>query len=466
MCRDFSAILVTWGLRDYGGPALVWGGDANCLHAWADATVVDSRHLPESDPTPKQASNAGSHQRGIKPGAFCQHCGAWRGQLGLEPTPDLHIAHLVEIFREVRRVLRPDGTVWLNYGDCYATGVNGRSAADTKALSDDDRTFRDKPFTTAVGGLKPKDLCMMPARLAIALQEDGWWIRSEIIWHKSNPMPESIADRPATAHEKVYLLSKSARYFYDAEAVREASINGKDAYKMPDGWNTAPGAHGSFHPKGREKGKPADKVRGLTPRHEGHVNHTTLDETERGFGRNLRNVWTIATAPFAEAHFATFPPALVEPCIKAGTSEKGCCPDCGAPMKRVTERQDQGWDGSRYGERAVVATGGAKSGGTAKSTLGSSNGKLTGKSETLGWTTTCLCGEAQECVPCTVLDPFGGAGTVGLVAKRLGREAILIELKPEYAEIAAARIRADLGSVEGVPHADGKDLPLFAGATA
>lgn len=130
------------------------------------------------------------------------------GQIGLEPTLGEHLAVMVDVFREVWRILKPQGTLWLNYGDCYATTPNGKSAAAYKAEGNDDRTFRDKPFSTVGGFLKPKDLCMIPNRLAIALQEAGWWVRSEIIWHKPNPMPESVYDRPTTAHEKVFLLTK------------------------------------------------------------------------------------------------------------------------------------------------------------------------------------------------------------------------------------------------------------------
>ena len=426
---------------------------------------------------------------------------------------------MVAVFEEIRRVLKPAGTVWLNYGDCYATQPNGRSGADTKAAGTDDRTFRDKPFSTvgaiydpeggakgrgggptgkeryrdsnlagrvcAGGTLKPKDLCMIPNRLAIALQDAGWWVRSEIIWAKPNPMPESIRDRPTSSHEKIFLLSKSARYFYDAEAVRipakgrishdltgagyaapgQTPQNGnRQRYKMPDGWDTGPGGHGSRHRDGREKGAKPDKQRGHSRRHAGF--NERWDEMERADqiagGANLRNVWTIATQPFPDAHFATFPPALVEPCIKAGTSEVGVCPGCGAAWVRQTERKDQGWDGSRYGERAVAATGGAKSGGTARSTLGSSNGRLTGKTETTGWSSSCKCPE-HEPVPATVLDPFAGAGTVGLVADRLGRNAILIELNPEYAAMARKRIDTDAATRgTGPPEImAGNDLPLF-----
>src|SRR5258708_3221066 len=146
------------------------------------------------------------------------------GQIGLEPTLSEHLAVMVEVFEEVRRVLKPTGTLWLNYGDCYATSPNGRSAADTKAVGNDDRTFRDKPFSTIGGVLKAKDLSMIPNRRAIALKEAGGGVRSEIIWHKPNPMPESIKDRQGSSHEKVWLLSKSDRYFYDSEAVREPAV--------------------------------------------------------------------------------------------------------------------------------------------------------------------------------------------------------------------------------------------------
>lgn len=327
------------------------------------------------------------------------------GQLGMEPTMGEHIETMVDVFREVRRLLRKDGTVWLNYGDCYATSPNGRSAADTKAAGNDDRTFRDKPFSTvrpicdpeyrkrttggihaerrddsgarivAGGYLKPKDLCMIPNRLAIALQDDGWWVRSEIIWHKPNPMPESVTDRPATAHEKVWLLSKSARYWYDAQAVRRPIAPGSvDRYAQNiDGQEGSHRANGGAKTNGTMKavgGPHRDKQRGHGRRHAGFNDRWDAmpKDEQQANGANLRNVWTIATAPFSEAHFATFPPTLAETCIKAG------CP-------------------------------------------------LNG----------------------TVLDPFGGSGTTGLVADRLGRNAILIELNPDYAAMAERRITDDAG---------------------
>lgn len=244
------------------------------------------------------------------------------GQIGLEPTLAEHMGVLVDVFAEIKRVLKPSGTVWLNYGDCYASTPNGRSAADVKALGKDDRAFRDKPFSTIQGVLKPKDLCMLPNRLAIALQEAGWWIRSEIIWAKPNPMPESVTDRPAGAHEKIFLLTKSKKYFYDAKGSRQSA--------------------------------------------------------EAEGGRNLRNyepapmqVWNMATMPFKDAHFATFPPELVQRCLTAG------CPKDGH-----------------------------------------------------------------------VLDPFGGAGTTGLVADRMQLDCTLIEINPLYVEMAKKRLDADAPPLE------------------
>jgi DNA modification methylase len=327
------------------------------------------------------------------------------GQIGLEPTLGEHLEVMVRVFREVRRVLKNQGTLWLNYGDCYAAAPNGKSAEAYKADGSDDRTFRDKPFSTvgpiydpnwrsqetmakraarksngdaqragagvphtgkivSGGTLKPKDLCMVPNRLAIALQDDGWYVRSEIIWHKPNPMPESVYDRPTTAHEKLWLLTKSEDYFYNHEAVREpvtgSTKSGNKDRKLREN-------HGGF--SGRNSGQ------GYGVPWEGET-------------KNARNVWTIAPKPFREAHFATFPPELARRCIAAGAPETVC-----------------GYCGAAEG-----------------------------------------CGPICETfprVPGTVLDPFGGAGTVGLVAEQLSRNSILVELNPAYAEIARRRIFGD-----------------------
>lgn len=363
------------------------------------------------------------------------------GQLGLEPTLGEHLAAMVDVFEGVRRVLKPTGTLWLNYGDCYATSPNGRSAADTKAAGNDDRTFRDKPFSTIQGALKAKDLCMVPNRLAIALQEAGWWVRSEIIWAKANPMPESIKDRPATSHEKIWMLTKAPRYLYDAAAVRQGMTESSlsrlaQNVEAQDGSTRANGNTRPDRPMKAVRGKQADtaaaaaavgassgrRMAGFNERWDAAEKmgrakdradvasppdsrpHSlgafeAANAREYG-GRNLRNyepapieIWDVPTMPFAEAHFATFPPELARRCIAAG------CPEGG-----------------------------------------------------------------------TVLDPFGGSGTTGLVAARMLRDAILIELNPEYVALAEARLRADLIETAGGEGRSEKrvidGLPLFAEITA
>ena len=227
------------------------------------------------------------------------------GQIGLEPTPDDFVAELVAVFREVRRVLRDDGTLWLNLGDSYASTVKGSGGAGKSRLGPNrdlqnigHQKFEPRRFD--MQGLKPKDLIGIPWRVAFALQADGWYLRSDIIWHKPNPMPESVTDRPTSAHEHVFLLSKSARYFFDADAVRVPYARD---------WDENNG--GSW---ARGKGD-AQRVaeRGKAGTHSG-----AYPMPDKG-GANIRNVWTVATQPFSGAHFATFPPALIEPCIKAGS---------------------------------------------------------------------------------------------------------------------------------------------------
>lgn len=266
------------------------------------------------------------------------------GQIGLEASVAEHIAILRDVFREVRRVLRKDGTCWVNYGDAYAGSAAADAAARPGAFSagGGDPGGRNRNGTPRGHALKPKDLIGLPWRLAFALQDDGWWLRSDIVWSKPNPMPESVTDRPTRAHEYVFLLTKSARYWYDAEAIREDAEYG------------------------RRDGATFARVRSTDHRDARVEVNGTISGANPEAGRNARSVWTVPTHSFSEAHFATFPPALAERCIKAG------CPVGG-----------------------------------------------------------------------TVLDPFGGAGTTGLVADRLQRNAILIELNPEYAAMAERRIHRD-----------------------
>lgn len=380
-----------WGLRDYGLPPSVWGGDADCAHTWGTMIPGDSRG---GSGTPTNKNNRGEgYGRDAERGAFCSRCGAWRGCLGLEPDLRMYVEHLVTIFREVRRVLRSDGTFWLNLGDSFSGSGKGQMGNGEHAAKHGEKQHTNKG--TLVGGLpaarsnglKPKDLCMIPARVALALQDDGWWVRSDIIWAKGisfcptysgSSMPESVTDRPTSSDEHVFLCTKSPRYFYDGYAVQEESV------------------------------------------------------TEPGKRRNLRSVWTINPHGYREAHFATFPPKLIEPMVRAGTSEHGCCPHCGAPWKRMVKR-------TACSERDDTG----RTHGLAEQRL-SSPGAPPEKGwqsirETVGWAPTCKCTDNTP-VPCTVLDPFVGSGTTVLVATQLGRRAIGIELNPAYIRMAEERL--------------------------
>ena len=334
------------------------------------------------------------------------------GAIGLEPTLEEHIDMLVRVFREVRRVLRADGTCWLNYGDRYCGSGRGSSRAGSKQRTNKGSlTSKRVDITT---GFKLKNLMMMPARLALALQADGWWVRSEIVWSKPSPMPESVTDRPTSAHEKIWLLSKRAHYFYDAEAVRLPRAASSINSHLPSSWCASPN-YENQNPRSKKR----DKQRGHSRRHAGFNDRwDAMSKAEQqAMGANLRNVWEFPAAHFNDSHFATFPPELPKRCIVAGTSEHGCCAACGAPWRRVARSLARRHETDGFGQR------------------------LEANHRTKGWEPGCDCEAGVS--PCRVLDPFGGAGTTGLVADRLGRHAILIELNPEYAEMARRRIDKD-----------------------
>lgn len=256
------------------------------------------------------------------------------GQIGLEPDFRDYIATMVAVFREVRRVLRPDGTVWLNLGDSYAGGGNGGGGN----YAADRANWREVPPRSgqraAVAGLKPKDLIGMPWRVAFALQEDSWWLRSEIIWHKLNPMPESVTDRPTTAHEHLFLLTKSARYWYDAEAIMEPSSldsHARSKRRRSDAHKWANGGPGdqTIAKGAPSAGRMLARAPGVSPKSaepgQGIKFNSSFESavTEVVAMRNKRSVWPLTGEPFSDAHFATFPPALVEPCILAGCPKDG-----------------------------------------------------------------------------------------------------------------------------------------------
>jgi len=340
------------------------------------------------------------------------------GQIGLEPSPDEYVARLVDVFCEVRRVLRADGTVWLNLGDSYCAPGGGFKPDAPSNIAGSKQALTHPHATKAIRshikyGCKPKDLLGIPWRVAFALRDDGWYLRQDIIWAKPNPMPESVRDRCCKAHEYLFLLSKSPRYFYDADAIKEPAVSD---HTSGNGF------------VGRQGGSTSYQVMS------GGVG-STKEWVDIGGTRNRRSVWTVASEAFPGSHFAVFPPALIQPCILAGTSERGVCAACGAPWVRLV---DWGHDGTRDVRNIAraLAMGHDARGPTAVARAGEPR-----SSRTLGWQPACSCDAAT--VPATVIDPFAGAGTTGLVADRLGRSAILIELNPAYAELARRRIEQD-----------------------
>jgi DNA modification methylase len=330
------------------------------------------------------------------------------GQIGLEKTPEEYVEKMVQVFREVKRVLRDDGTCWLNLGDSYnAAGREGHgSRVGCKQGTNRASATGADNCRPSAGDLKPKDLVGIPWRVAFALQADGWYLRSDIIWAKPNPMPESVTDRPTKAHEYIFLLSKSARYFYDAEAVKEQTV--------------------SDHPSGNDF-KRAQRLSYLDkngPR--GNEKQWQVTPT-----RNRRSVWTVATQPYPDAHFATFPPKLVEPCILAGTSPRAC-EVCGAPWERVVEKE------LKLARKPWIDHKG-RDPKDDLSSWGSKYGAGYYKTVTHGWQPTCTC-KNEGTGRCIVLDPFAGSGTTLWVAEHYGRDSIGIELSPEYCELINKRM--------------------------
>jgi DNA modification methylase len=359
------------------------------------------------------------------------------GQLGLETTPEAYVARMVEVFAEVRRVLRPDGTLWLNIGDSYAGSGKGGNPEGSQWPKFSGREASKEVNSAIVPiGLKPKDLVGVPWRLAFALQADGWYLRSDIIWHKPNPMPESVRDRPTKAHEYVFLLSKSERYFWDQDAVREQHAREYDAAYGSPKWLMGIAKHQNRPGETSHQNRPGE-TSGYTKNFSSGPNPG---------GRNIRSVWTITPKPFSGAHFATFPPALVERCVQAGTSEAGCCPQCGKPWERVTKRPAA--PASVFTARNAPQDGRIHSGSAMNGVMIGHGQKLqnwrdANPTETLGFRPACNC-PAADPVPCVVLDPFVGSGTTAAVARSLGRDCVGIDLNPKYLTMARQRVKVAL----------------------
>lgn len=477
-----------WGLRAYSGEQeVVWEPSERrpadpfiCIeegHVWGDPIKVNATNHTDSkrwnhtrngrDELQPPEKRVAWLRTEVDQGNVCQRCGAWRGAFGLEPTYGMYVEHMVIVLREIRRVLRPDGVLFLNIGDCYATGggkvglhpgggTQGERWSGHRGQHKDGNSGMQDYIYGGIGpmtqpnrmpqaGLKPKDLSMIPARVALAAQADGWWLRSDIIWQKPNPMPESVTDRPTDSYEHIFMLTKSEQYFWDSDPVREVTSGGAHA-RRTDGKRDGTGT------------KVDSAIRGT---HEG------WEDTYQPSSRNVRNVWTFATQPYNGAHFATFPEELPRRCILAATSVKGACAQCGAPWERITRAKFYGdWNpgpGSNghlkvnaqtdvaikrfQGKNAIL-----DDQENASRMLTSLKAKREAGAEhdapyeapvTIGWAPTCLCkGQHGKTVPCVVLDPFGGSGTTGRVAAELQRRAYLFDIAygtGGYEELAKKR---------------------------
>lgn len=523
-----------FGLRDYGTG--IWaGGDPACDHALRNSPDPRAPHGQAQNGRPRKGEEINRRE--------CR-CGALRidHQLGLEADPDEYVEAMVALFREVWRVLRPDGTLWLNLGDSYSSngGLGRQGGTSARAGRSNTKAQMKRHSTRPRLGFKAKDMVGIPWRVAMALQQDGaadwracqtiervraelleaydgeappelviatldrldaeyreakgcsWYLRQDIIWAKPNPMPEAVRDRCTKAHEYFFMLSKSPIYYFDQVAISEplaASSIARLAQNVGE-------QEGSHKAQGKVNG-PLKAVRksGNIARKPGSARGCPEDTGSNvcgsipweGSERNKRSVWTVATQPFdyemcgaCEAvyskgqhddlrhervtgpkgekitrvycacgehdkwlsHFATFPPALIEPAILAGTSARGCCSACGAPWVREVERTfvpqiDVSPD--RNGREAAQHDPGARWAGSSRGTV---------ERKTQGWAPTCGCDAPLQ--PCLVLDPFGGAGTTGLVADRLQRDALMIELSPRYAKMAQRRIDDARGPLLGL----------------
>jgi DNA modification methylase len=356
------------------------------------------------------------------------------GQIGLEKTPEAFVEAMVDVFREVRRVLRDDGTLWLNLGDSYAAtgksggGDQGRRWAESGA---DTVGPRGGKWSPAPAGLKPKDLMLMPARVALALQADGWYVRQECVWSKQGGMPESVRDRPSKSHEMVYLLTKRPSYFYDDIATRRPQKTLGRRHEGASGYREG-------HPS-----KGGIKVRALNP-----------------LGAGERSVWPMPTGRFKGAHFATMPLKLAAKCVRLGTSEKGCCPRCGSPWRRLIERSRvatrSGADSKLNNVNLAVIAG--RPDGSNVTGYRDPRRRITTVTHQ-GWESSCTCLEPAP-VPCVVFDPFNGAGTTGVASDALGRHYIGLDINAEYLAMANRRISRPYARIAS--GAAQPDLPLFA----
>jgi DNA modification methylase len=431
-----------WGLRDYG-TASYEGGNPNCKHTITDG-IVDNKNNKLIE-RPDRASDKKN----------CVKCGAKRidKQLGLEPTYQEHIQNIVELFRAMKPKLKDSATVWLNYGDSYASTVNGTKVKDQVKnkvqfagkylIEGDDRTFRDKPFSTIQGSLKPKDLVMIPNRIAIALQDDGWWIRSEIIWHKPNPMPESVSDRPTSCHEKIWLITKSKKYYYDADAIREPLVSSSINVKIKSNGNIK-NVFGKYKTDENEKKhrQGMSKTRGSKL-----VETRPKLPSQKEFVKYLREKTTLKDL----VENTDIKKTTIEHWFR--NDEVGFAFPSVEDWNKIKDLLDDWTEKFNNLDYALTYV---------ETHLDEIQNNPLGKNKRNVWTVTTKPFKGSHFAtfpkdliePCikagcpeggVVLDPFGGSGTTGIVSALNNRNAILIELNQKYIDIANKRIDKELG---------------------
>jgi len=400
----------------------VWGGDEECEHKFG--IEGESRRIRWGDRdtlSDKQASNKGSAQMidalENSGGNFCSKCGAWKGQLGLEPNPNLYVKHLMEIFNALKKVLKPTGLFFLNIGDTYSG--SGGAGGDWQEGS---RAEQPK-WSQGLTDLPDKCMSMIPERVMMAMVDNGWILRNKIIWNKPNPMPESVKDRFSTGYEFVYMFSLNKKYYFDLDAVRENPKTGKN------------------YTRNASSSKRDERLHSIGQ------NHRTNDEdmSNNPKGKNPGDVWDITTKPFPEAHFAVYPPELCEKPIRAGCPKKVCV-ECGKPWERDVEEIGDSADNivGKYAKEMK------RLGRKHKSRAGGFHQRV--ERTFKGWKPTCDC-DTDQTEPGVVLDPFLGAGTTGLKALKEGRNFIGIEISEKYVKMAKERLKPYLNQKRLVAYA-------------
>jgi len=399
-----------WGLRDYQLKPIVFDGDPECEHKWGE----DIKRRTRGSVT--ESAQVGSHKnerqgREIKQGNFCLECGAWRGQLGLEPYPSMYINHLMRGFTEAKRVLKSTGSIWVNLADTYSSKPAGNPELSGLSKKPNPSESHSQRSDTSRSGVKEKSLCLIPERFALAMVESGWILRNRICWHKPNPMPSSVKDRFTNTWEYLFFFVKEKKYFFDLDAVREAH------------------KESSIHRVESSPGTGSGMSFGINGERSAKVNRVELNPA----GKNPGDFFEITTQPFPEAHFATFPEALLVKPIKVGCPQ-WICKKCGKIRERITEIPDFGREKSNtpYDESTTAGRLAGKRQAYRKAGIESPPGPVT-----KGWTD-CQCGAGWE--GGIVLDPFSGSGTTAKVARKYSRRYIGFELNPEYIKIANKRL--------------------------